>query len=228
MVNLPTDSQRVSIMGRTGSGKTVAGAWHLSLRDFDAMPWVIMNFKRDQLLDSIPHIQEIDYNDKLPKERGLYQIHADPDDYAGAEKFFMNAWRQGHIGIFCDEGYCLDRNSRGFKLIQVQGRSLKIPTITCTQRPVQMSRFIISEADYLQVFGLTHDDDIDTVKGFIPRPVKRGPHILDQDLPPYHSVYHDIAKGKKGSVILSPVPGEQDLLDTFDQKLKKYKKLRAI
>lgn len=229
MVDLPKDSQRIAIMGRTGTGKTVAGLWHLSERDFGRMPWVIMNFKRDELLDSIPYVEEIGLNE-IPKKPGLYQIHPHPQDKAGMEFFLNRAWEKTHIGIFVDEGYMIDPRSAAYNMIQTQGRSLKIPTITLTQRPVWMSRFIISEADFFQVLGLSDEEDTDVVKRFIPkRDRTRGaPHILDFELEPFHSVYHDVSKGRKGSVFLDPVPAPSILLEKMEDKLKRFRKIRAM
>jgi hypothetical protein len=72
----PTDTQHLSIVGKTGTGKTQAAAWHLSRRSFDVMPWIIINHKRDDLLTSI-RAEEIDL-DKVPRKAGLYSLHPLP------------------------------------------------------------------------------------------------------------------------------------------------------
>src|ERR1700744_5170015 len=82
-MRLPDSTQRIVIIGRTGSGKTQAGAWHLSTRDLTEEPWVIIDYKRDRLLNSI-WAKEITLKDKVPDEPGLYTMHPRPieDDSA--------------------------------------------------------------------------------------------------------------------------------------------------
>jgi hypothetical protein len=45
---LPGDLDRVSIVGKTGSGKTTAGLFLLNeMNSFTKMPWIIVDYKRD-------------------------------------------------------------------------------------------------------------------------------------------------------------------------------------
>lgn len=224
-VRLPDDSKRLAIIGRTGTGKTVVGAYHLSQRNFNNIPWIMVNFKRDELLDSIPHVKELD-GYEIPKANGLYQIHPHPDDFEKrggvGDQWLMRIWERGGCGIYFDEAMLLDMNLRGIKAIQTQGRSLQIPTIACTQRPVAIQRTFFSEADFFQIFPLNDKRDYETIDGFIPH------KLHGVEFPDRYSYYHDVGKGKKGAIMLPPVPSPEETLNVFDMKLAKYKKVRKI
>ena len=59
---LPSFKQRLAIIGRTGSGKTQAGAWILANAPFDKQPYVIVDYKGDDLLGAIDNVEQIDLN----------------------------------------------------------------------------------------------------------------------------------------------------------------------
>jgi DNA helicase HerA-like ATPase len=150
-LRLPNDTQRIAIVGRTGSGKTYAAAWHLSKRNFDTMPWIIFDFKYDPLLQNLGAI-ELPLG-TLPDKPGLYIVHPFPDDKEGIDNYLWQIWKHENIGVFIDEGYMVG-DSSAFRAILTQGRSKRIPMIILSQRPVWLSRFVFSEADFFQVFQL--------------------------------------------------------------------------
>lgn len=214
-MRLPNDSNRLLVLGRTGSGKTVAGVWHLSKRAYNRRPWIVLNQKGDALIDAIPGTVEMDIADKPPKQPGIYIVRPIPDiDDDALDRLMCNCWERGNIGLYFDEGYMLPRGSRGLRLIQTQGRSLRVPTITLSQRPVWLDRFVFSEADFIQLFHLNDDRDKLTIASFMPRDAK-------QDLPQYHSWYYDVPKNNL--LALQPVPMEDEILNRFDVQKPKRK-----
>lgn len=192
------------MLGATGSGKTQAGLWHLSKRNFDAMPWIIIDYKRDESICALP-AKEIGQN-RCPKSPGLYVIHPLPDD--DIENMLWSIWQRENVGLFIDEGYMIGRNSKAFNAILTQGRSKHIPVIMLSQRPSWISRFCFSEAEFFQVFRLTDERDRKTVESFLPESLER--------LPEYHSTYYDV--GKNEQVILSPTPEFNALRADFLEK----------
>lgn len=212
---LPNDQQRISILGATGSGKTQAGLWHLSHRNFHEMPWLIYNYKRDESVDGIPYLQEISVNE-VPVRPGVYVVHPMPeaDDFA-VEQQMKAAWLRGRIGLFIDEGYMIARENQSYTWILTQGRSKYIPVIALSQRPVWMNRFTFSESEFYQVFRLQHRKDRRTVEEYIPA-------NLEAMLPEYHSWYYDT--GRHQLTVFRPVPTLNTIYGTFSRRLAEMKR----
>jgi hypothetical protein len=207
-MNFPRDNQRHTIYGKTGSGKTVAGLWALEKRSWDKIPWIILDIKRDQTIAQIPRLEEIDIERAPPKQRGLYVTRPVPQSDDHIDRFLWDVWKRGNIGLMVDEGYMINRFSKPWQAVLTQGRSLRIPVITLTQRPSWVSPFLMSETDYHQAFFLQAPADVDKLAEWnVPVP----PH---QD---YSSWYYDVPKNLWTR--LAPVPDEQEILDRFDRKM---------
>lgn len=204
---LPNDTQRVTVIGKTGSGKTQGSAWLLSQRNFDAQPWIVFDYKRDGLLNSLPGATHLRIGDPPPKKNGLYLVHPNPGDNEKVEAFLWKVWERGRTGLYIDESYMLDKRSEAFQAILTQGRSKHIPVIAATQRPVEVSRFLLSEADFIQLYQLTDTRDIKTVKQFMPLPIEK-------PLPPYHSYWYDNAHNFRAT--LHPVPSADGIRTLFN------------
>ena len=165
-VPLPGDTDRIAILGRTGSGKTQAAVDHLSRAGFEYMPWVIVDYKNDELINRIDRAQTISF-DTVPDEPGIYILKVLPGEEDDLSEWFRRVWEQEDVGIYVDEGYLVDPRDRWFNACLTQGRSKHIPMIVLSQRPVWLSRFVFSEATYFQVFDLTHSKDMDKVREYV-------------------------------------------------------------
>lgn len=207
-LRLPRDDERLTVLGMTGTGKTVAGAWHLSQRSFHKMPWTIFDFKGDELLNDIDGVKHVDLDTPQTK-KGLYIVHPDVDDKQSVDDYLTKIWEKGNHGIFIDEGYMLER-SKAFERIMITGRSKVVPAITLSQRPAWISRFAFSEANFHQVFRLSDKDDYLRVKQFIPYDFKAIP-------PERHSIWYDLKYGE--AVKLGPVPPPDQILMAFKERL---------
>ena len=214
---LPSDTQRLAVIGRTGSGKTQAAVWHLSMRAFDRMPWVVFNFKDDELIGSLPGTEELSLNAKVPSHPGVYVINVAPDEKEEADEFLMRAWNKEKCGLFVDEGYMLT-GLKGYRRCLTQGRSRRLPMIVLSQRPVWMDRFTWSEADFFQVFFVTLKDDRETVRAYTGS-------YPPQGLPDHWSVYTDVSRNQ--TFVLQPVPDRDTLLQTFRDRLCTKRRLLA-
>lgn len=215
-MRLPNDQQRLTIVGATGSGKTQAALWHLSKRNFDEKPWIIYDFKIDEMINTIEGLQEIALEDPLPERPGLYIVHPTPYQEEQVEAHMLRIWEKENIGVYVDEGIMVGTNNRGFRLLLTQGRSKHIPMITLSQRPVWLDRYVFSESEFYRVFRLQHVKDVASVEQFIP-------HDLSERLPEYHSYYYDVPADEL--VVANPVPDESIIMDTFDMKLSRLKKV---
>ncbi len=216
MARFPNDQQRIVILGATGSGKTQAACYQLSCRDFDLKPWIIIDFKIDELINSIEGLQELSLDGEIPTRPGLYVVHLDPDDTIALSHFFTRCWEHENVGIYIDEGFMVGKYNSGFRRCLTQGRSKHIPMIILSQRPVWLDGFAFSESDFFQVFRLQWAKDIAKVEEFVP-------YNLSKRLPPFHSYYYDVSADN--IVIMQPVPDREAILDTFNVKLERIKKV---
>jgi len=216
-IRLPNASDRTSVIGRTGSGKTQFGMWLLSTQSFDTMPWVIIDYKGDELIGKIAGIKPITYK-SVPEKPGLYLLKVLPDEESELSDFFRKVWERGGIGIYIDEGYMIGQRDKWFNSCLTQGRSKRIPMIILSQRPLWLSRFVFSESSYFFVFDLTDNDDIKRVRSFVR--TRSGEDIGDQ-MPPYHSRYYDVSRRYMAK--LGPVPSGEKILALIERKIPKEK-----
>ena len=215
-MRFPNDRERMAIVGATGSGKTHAALWHLSLRDYNIKPWVIYDYKYDELINSIEGIQEISPYAEPPEKPGLYVVHPEPDTDDDAIESQMRAiWRQENTGVYVDEGYMIGNRNKAFRALLTQGRSKHIPMIILSQRPVWMDKFVFTESEFFQVFRLQNSQDINRMEEFIP-------FDISKRLPEFHSYYYDV-KGNRLNVLRS-VPDAAAILQTFNSRLSQMVK----
>lgn len=184
-LSLPGPDQRIAIVGSTGSGKTVAGLWQLSLRDYDKRPWIVIDFKGDELINQIEHRKYLSIDSELPRLPGIYVMRPKAHDPLLAD-FFMDVWNMGGIGIFIDELFMV-KASEGFQAILTQGRSLHIPMIMLTQRPRRVPPFSLTENEFTQVFRLGRYDDRKEMETVLPDELYSAKIPLER----YHSVYYN-------------------------------------
>lgn len=221
----PRNDEHTAIVGRNGSGKTQLGAHVLSVRDYEKENWTIIDYKREQLFADLRNVRKIGFKD-WPDEPGLYILHSAPHLENETEDWLWGRWERGKGGIYADEGYMLPQIQGGaFQGILTQGRSLRIPVITLTQRPVRVSPFAFSEASHIAVFDLNRRKDWQTIEentaeGF----ADWLPAEFEQGLPPYHARW--FAVKKKASFVLKPVPSAKEIVAKLDDKLAAKHKRR--
>lgn len=195
---LPGAADRTAVIGATGTGKTILAAFLLSKQRFDKRPWVVIDFKGEELWDRVgtPPMQNLKLGN-MPGKRGLYRMRVQPWDDDALEAWLKKVWSKGNIGLFVDE-VSLMPQKEAFKAILRQGRSLLIPVIACSQRPVDVDREVWSEANYIAVMRLDDVRDYKVIQGF----TRNAP--IDKPLPEYYSHWYD--KKKYTCITLQPVP----------------------
>ena len=218
----PSTTQRTLLLGSTGSGKTVLGAHILSNQPISKMPWIIFDFKRDGLMREIPYAKFIDFK-TVPKEPGVYILDCEVvEDDDKIETFLGKVHKQRRTGLFFDEAFMMPhrRPFRKLNAIYTQGRSMHIPTISLTQRPVEISRFAYSEADHIVYMRLNDRRDQKTVREFTPD----GPlWDLEKPFPKYHARWYDVGQHESYEVL--PAPKPDDILTTFEDRLRPQRKV---
>lgn len=215
-IRLPGASDRITIVGRTGSGKTMAALWHLSHANFHRQPWIVIDPKIEETINSIDGAIQYDMeSSQLPKRPGIYIVHPRPteDGLKQLNEFLLSIWEHENIGVYCDEGY-LYADGDGFVSCLTQGRSKHIPMIICSQRPVMISRFCFSEANFFQVFSLNDKRDRAVVKGFVP---------LEKNFEQkeFFSWYYDVSKNRLFQ--MAPVPPANELVGRIEDRLEVVK-----
>lgn len=209
----PDASNRITVVGRTGSGKTVFGVWLLLMMlkgPWRNMPVTIFDYKRDKLIQRLitcGAAHSISVHDKPPTKPGLYVVQPLPDvDNEAVTEYLMKVWKNEDHGVYVDEGYMIGRYNRAFRALLTQGRSKSIPMIYLSQRPVEMDKFAFTEADYWVVFTLTDDDDKKIVKRYTGVRINR-------DLAKYHCVWYDVGNDQTATFV--PCPAQNEIVAEY-------------
>lgn len=218
-IRLPGATDRITITGHTGSGKSQAALWHLSNANFNVRPWVIVDPKGDDKIDSIDGLEHVKVG-YIPKHPGLYTVHPTQYENEDLDAYLYKILEHGNIGCYFDEAFMCGFGP-GFTTLLIQGRSQKCPAITLNQRPVHVSRFAFSEAQFFQCFALTDDRDYKTLQGFA-----KVPNMETNPLPEFHSYYYDVRW--KRAYRMKPVPEIDSILDSIDEKLESRKQARRL
>lgn len=215
----PNNTERLLEIGRTGTGKTVAGLYNLAVRDL-TKPWIIFNFKNDEHIESLPNTRVIDWN-YVPQKRdeGVFIIHVMPADTKGSTKgksnletYVEKLWYRQNVGQFYDEVFMVGQND-AVDMSLTQGRSRRMPMIGCTQKPSWISTFWYSEASFFQVFDLNDDKDIRRVEEFLPLDWYEEPPLKKHE-----SYYYDVAEDELFR--FAPCPNMDEIRNLFESKLK--------
>jgi hypothetical protein len=209
---IPDIDKRTTICGRTGSGKSQAGAYILSQSRFDVIPYVVLDFKREAIFSETPGIRVLslekpDYREL--NQPGVFMVRPTLTQENELEDFLWQLWDRENVGLFVDEGYMIGK-SKAYVACLTQGRSKHIPVITLTQRPRFISPFAFSEADYLMIFQLTKPEDKKTVQDYVDQDIS-------ERLPPHWSYWYDV--GKDQLAVLRPVPSRDFIIRTLGERL---------
>lgn len=218
--HFPNLTQRIAIIGSNGTGKTQAAFWFLSEAAFTQQPYIIVDYKRDELINSVDRIKEIGIGE-LPKHPGIYIVHPKPiSDDTAMENYLHGIWDRENVGLYFDEGYMVPQKA-AFPAILTQGRAKKIPAIILSQRPAWISRFVFSEANHYALFHLSDADDRKTMRRFLPQDID-----LQRPLPKFHFWYYSV--GEHSALQMAPVPGADDIRNRIDERLAPQTKRRLI
>jgi hypothetical protein len=218
-IRLPGPSDRITLTGHTGSGKSQAALWHLSNANFVTKPWVIIDPKNEEKIASIEGIEHVDVG-YIPKYPGIYAAHPTQYENENLDAYLYAILQRGRIGCYFDEAFMCGFGP-GFTTLLIQGRSEGCPAIILNQRPVLVSRYAFSEAQFFQCFPLTDDRDFKTLRGFA-----KVPDFESNPLPEFYSYYYDVRW--KRYYRMKPVPQIDVILDNIAEKLDSRKQSRRI
>lgn len=209
-MRLPGAEDRTVIVGSTGSGKTVFEVWMLSKYDWQTRPVYILDTKRTSLLGQLPsHKTQLSSNP--PRRPGLHLIRPRLDeDYARRlEEFLWAVFQKGDAILVVDEGMSIPKNSFAFRAMLQQGREKQLTMITCSQRPVKLTKEVFSEATFWAIFRLSMHADRDTVSKEVPPEV----YTPKTRLPKRRCIWYDVEEWE--AVPLLPVPPPREIVKRF-------------
>lgn len=190
--------EHVAIVGDTGTGKTFLLSKVVPLRDYV----IVLRTKPDDIkfrgfhkvTSALPAMDDWRYSHILLTPKYEQQ-------YTEGVRMLEKAWQDGGWTVVIDELWYAERIGLG-RLIErllTQGRSKRITVIVGMQRPVQVSRFALSQCTHLFSFRTEKRDGKVLVDAFSER---IRPFVGDgeQELSKYQFVYYNrstraLAKG---------------------------------
>lgn len=143
--------QHVGVVGRTGSGKTYLVSKLVMLRRY------VIIFRTKPDTNKFPGFDTVRKADAMKHWRGERLLLEPEYDQQAVEGYRMleNAWRDGGWTVVIDENWYAEQQL-GLKSMIIrlltQGRSKDISVVVGMQRPVDISRFALSEITHLFTF----------------------------------------------------------------------------
>jgi hypothetical protein len=154
-------NDRIAIFGGTGTGKSI-----LAQVLFHSLP-----VKHHKLIvditDSIIEPTALSFYDPadIPWDKA-WNLRFVPDIDADLEQqinlLYINAFFHGAVWIWLDEANevtTAHRTAFGLRKVLLQGRKAYIGHVSCTPRPADISKSIVTQAQYLVTFPLVDFDD---------------------------------------------------------------------
>jgi hypothetical protein len=217
----PNNTQRLSIIGKTGEGKSHAGAFFLSLRDFK-IPFVIINSKNDfDIFGNFKYTKILSLDENIDQYSSLFMIIPQVGEEKYLDDFLNRIWQNGDCGLFIDEAADL-KGIRSYEKILRQGRSKCIPVIQITQRPTDVTRSFYSESEFFDIFKVIDTRDQETISKFCPLVYSHNPKKRNESdwgkLKKRESFYYDVAEDNL--TILQPLPDLESISETINRKTK--------
>lgn len=159
--------QRAIAAGRSGSGKSTLGRW-LLLRS--PGHWIILNPKHTKAYDALPgaitlNNLNLEKLEKAMGENRFVILNPKPNQCTPEVMDAFIEWLHlnfTNVGLCCDELYTVHFNGRagpGLTGWLTRGRELGQSFLGLTQRPAWISKFLLSESNFIVEMSLTQKDD---------------------------------------------------------------------
>lgn len=207
-------NERVAIFGGTGTGKSILA--QVLYRSLPVKWWKIIV----DITDSVEEPTAITFYDptEIPWDQA-YNLRFVPDVDVDLEEqinaLFFNVFYHGACWVWLDEANevtTAHHTAFGLRKVLLQGRKAFIGLVSCTPRPTDISKSIITQAQYLIIFPLTDFDD--RIK--VARTIGMMPDEFDaaiSSLGEHEYLFYDVAY--RSLYRVPAVPGEivQDILN---------------
>lgn len=164
----PGRADRLFITGSTGTGKTYLARALFASR---LPPRLVIDPKADVAATGGAYAdtrQAVTFADpaRLPDAGSLRFVPRDPFDLDAYDRLARTLWERPGIFVWLDEaGIILPAQGapRAMLRLVTQGRARGIGMIALHQRPLEVARAYLGNAEYLAAFRLGHPDDIETL-----------------------------------------------------------------
>lgn len=156
--------QHLVLVGDTGQGKTTLARTLLELRRYV----VVLLTKADPL--AWPGWRRIHRASQIVATPGGARYSLRPrydEQHEQAEALFARVWSEGGWCVYIDEGYFVEREldlRDGLIKFLTQGRSNNISMVVSVQRPVDITRFLMSQTQHILCAALSDERDLKTIR----------------------------------------------------------------
>lgn len=193
----PLSNERMGIVGMTGSGKSYFARYLL----YNVPRLIVLDPKGTMKLDEW-RLKRVTPGGLRDLARGRpARLHIPPftnDDQW--EEMFLAIMKLRNVTVYIDELYAIGpaQGSEGLKAIYTRGRELGIGVVAATQRPTWIPLFALSEAEWLAMFRLQLEEDVQRMSKLI------GPEAYTP-LPEHQFILYHNSGGAKHFREISPV-----------------------
>lgn len=187
-------NDRVAIFGGTGSGKSVLA--HVLYNSIPNEGWwkVIID-----VTDSIHEPTALDFFDpfEIPWDKS-YNLRFVPDISQSLDEqisaLFLGIYAHGVCWFWLDEANEIStahKTAFGLRKVLLQGRKAYVGGSSCTPRPKDISKHIITQSQYIAVFSIVDYDD----RAFIAKNIGMSPIEFDElmaSLEEFEYLFYDV------------------------------------
>lgn len=222
-VNLPEISlnDRVAIFGGTGSGKSILA--QVLYRSIPYGWWKIIIDITDSVVEpsaaTFYDPTSIPWDIRDEDDRPIYALRYVPDIDVNLEAqistLYMNIFYHGACWVWLDEANEVSsahRTAFGLRKVLLQGRKAYVGHVSCTPRPADISKSIVTQAQYFAIFHLVdYDDRIRTARYIGMTPDEFDGYM--EQLPEYEYLLYDVVQRTLYQVPPVPMDVVLDILN---------------
>lgn len=146
--------EHVALIGQTGSGKTTLARRILSVRR-----WVVVVKTKLDASDPEVPVQAVSGTHRILDALKYDRVELRPKFHEQSREIYrayQKVFEQGGWTTYNDEEWYLEQRLRltpAIEMLLTQGRAKRITMVMGAQRPVEISRFVLSQATHVISFG---------------------------------------------------------------------------